>query len=99
MYYNVKVKLSYEDDKGRVKSKTEAYLVKAESVTDAEVIVNEESPSLTEMITINKKEKVEDEDGWVSFEVKEIKKMKKKIEEEKTVIDEEFEFNASIVKY
>jgi hypothetical protein len=42
MYYNVKVKLSYEDDKGRVKSKTEAYLVKAESVTDAEVIVNEE---------------------------------------------------------
>ena len=45
MYYNVKVKLSYEDDKGRVKSKTEAYLVKAESVTDAEVIVNEEFKS------------------------------------------------------
>ena len=43
--YNVKVKLSYEDDKGRVKSKTEAYLVKAESVTDAEVIVNEEFKS------------------------------------------------------
>jgi hypothetical protein len=66
---------------------------------EEEVIVNEESPSLTEMVTISKKEKVEDEDGWVSYEVKEIKKMKKKIEEEKTVIDEEFEFNASIVKY
>lgn len=45
MYYNVKVKLEFETDKGQIKKKTEAYLVKAESVTDAEVIINEEFKS------------------------------------------------------
>jgi hypothetical protein len=42
MYYIVKVKLEFETDKGQLKKKTETYLVKAESVTDAEVIVHEE---------------------------------------------------------
>lgn len=42
MYYIVKVKLEFETDKGQIKKKTETYLVKAESVTDAEVIIHEE---------------------------------------------------------
>jgi len=41
MYYTATVKLEFETDKGHVKKKTEAYLVKAESVTDAEAIVHE----------------------------------------------------------
>jgi DNA-dependent RNA polymerase auxiliary subunit epsilon len=41
MYYTVKVKMQYETDKGAVRSKTETYLVKAESVTDAEAIVHD----------------------------------------------------------
>ena len=45
MYYTVKVQLQFETDKGQIKKKTETYLVKAESVTDAEVIVNEEFKS------------------------------------------------------
>jgi hypothetical protein len=45
MYYTVKVKLEFETDKGQIKKKTETYLVKAESVTDAEVIVNEDFKS------------------------------------------------------
>lgn len=42
---------------------------------------------------IIKKEKVEDDDGWVSYTKKEIKKIKRKTEEEKIVIDEDFELN------
>jgi hypothetical protein len=45
MYYTVKVQLQFETDKGQIKKKTETYLVKAESVTDAEVIVNEDFKS------------------------------------------------------
>jgi hypothetical protein len=45
MYYIVKVKLEFETDKGQIKKKTETYLVKAESVTDAEVIINEDFKS------------------------------------------------------
>jgi hypothetical protein len=41
MYYTAKVRLEFETDKGATKSKTETYLVKAESVTDAEAIVHE----------------------------------------------------------
>jgi len=41
MYYTATVKLEFETDKGHIKKKTEAYLVKAESVTDAEAIVHE----------------------------------------------------------
>jgi hypothetical protein len=41
MYYTAKVKLEFETDKGQLKKKTETYLVKAESVTDAEAIVHE----------------------------------------------------------
>lgn len=41
MYYTATVKMQFETDKGHVKSKTESYLVKAESVTDAETIVHE----------------------------------------------------------
>ena len=42
MYYTATVKLEFETDKGHVKKKTETYLVKAESVTDAEAIVHEQ---------------------------------------------------------
>ena len=38
MYYNAKVQLTYDTDKGP-KSKSEVYLVKAESIIDAETIV------------------------------------------------------------
>jgi hypothetical protein len=41
MYYTAKVELEFETDKGTSKKKTETYLVKAESVTDAEAIVHE----------------------------------------------------------
>lgn len=38
MYFTVAVKIKYEDDKGRVKSRTERYLVDAVSVTDSEAM-------------------------------------------------------------
>lgn len=41
MYYTATVKMQFETDKGHIKKKTESYLVKAESVTDAESIVHE----------------------------------------------------------
>jgi hypothetical protein len=39
MYYTVSVKVRFEDDKGKVKTKTERYLVDAMSVTEAEARV------------------------------------------------------------
>jgi len=42
MYYTAKVQMEFETDKGQIKKKTETYLVKAESVTDAEAIVHEQ---------------------------------------------------------
>jgi hypothetical protein len=42
MYYTAKVQMEFETDKGHIKKKTETYLVKAESVTDAEAIVHEQ---------------------------------------------------------
>ena len=47
MYYTATVKLEFETDKGHVKKKTESYLVKAESVTDAESIVHEKFKDYT----------------------------------------------------
>ncbi len=41
MYYMARVQLEFETDKGGIKKKSETYLVKAESVTDAEAIVHE----------------------------------------------------------
>ena len=41
MYYTARVQMEFETDKGHVKKKTENYLVRAESVTDAEAIVHE----------------------------------------------------------
>lgn len=41
MYYTATVKMQFETDKGHVKKKSETYLVNAESVTDAEAIVND----------------------------------------------------------
>lgn len=38
-YYTVATKLKYEDAKGKVKTKTERYLIEAESVTDSEAIM------------------------------------------------------------
>jgi predicted metal-dependent peptidase len=42
MFYTATVKVMFEDDKGRQKSRRETYLVNAESVTDVEVIVTED---------------------------------------------------------
>ena len=39
MYYQVKVKVKIEDEKGKIKKVTEVFLVDAVSVTDAESIV------------------------------------------------------------
>jgi hypothetical protein len=41
MNYTATVQLEFETDKGHVKKKSEMYLVKAESVTDAEAIVHD----------------------------------------------------------
>lgn len=41
MYYTARVQVITEDEKGRQKKKSEYYLVEAESVTEAEAIVNE----------------------------------------------------------
>lgn len=41
IYYAVRVQMEFENDKGHVKRKSETYLVRAESVTDAEAIVHE----------------------------------------------------------
>jgi len=45
MYYTAQVQIEFETDKGQVKKKTESYLVKAESVTDAEAIVHDKFKS------------------------------------------------------
>jgi hypothetical protein len=47
MYYTARVQMEFETDKGHVKKKTETYLVKAESVTDAEAIVHEKFKNST----------------------------------------------------
>jgi predicted RNA-binding protein Jag len=39
MYHSVSVKVKFEDDKGKLKTKTEKYLVDAMSVTEAEARV------------------------------------------------------------
>ncbi len=39
MYFTVSVKVKFEDDKGKVKTKTERHLVDAMSVTEAEARV------------------------------------------------------------
>jgi RNA binding exosome subunit len=39
MFYQAKVKVKQEDDKGKIKKATEVFLVDAESVTEVEVIV------------------------------------------------------------
>lgn len=41
-YYNVKVQVAQEQDSGKIKTATEAYLVKAVSVTDAEAKIAED---------------------------------------------------------
>lgn len=41
-YYNVKVQVAQEQDSGKIKTAIEAYLVKAVSVTDAEVKITED---------------------------------------------------------
>lgn len=41
-FYQAKIQLRSEDEKGRVKKHIEYYLVEAVSVTDVEVIINEE---------------------------------------------------------
>ncbi len=41
MFYNAKVKVSIEDDKGRIRKQTWVYLVDAVSITDVEAIVTE----------------------------------------------------------
>ena len=41
MYYTARVQMEFETDKGHVKKKSETYLVKALSVTEAEAIVHD----------------------------------------------------------
>ena len=41
MYFTVSVKVSFEDDKGKIKKVTERYLVDAMSVTEAEARTTE----------------------------------------------------------
>ena len=41
-FYQAKVQLQIENDKGQIKKHMEYYLVEAVSVTDVEVIINEE---------------------------------------------------------
>jgi hypothetical protein len=41
MYFTVSVKVSFEDDKGKIKKATERYLVDAMSVTEAEARTTE----------------------------------------------------------
>lgn len=47
-YYTVAVKVKYEDAKGKVKTKTERYLVEAVSVTDSEALMVEYMTKLGE---------------------------------------------------
>jgi hypothetical protein len=47
MYYTARVQLEFETDKGGTKKKSETYLVKAESVTDAEAIIHEKFAGYT----------------------------------------------------
>jgi hypothetical protein len=42
MFYTATVKVMFEDDKGRLKSRKETYLVSAETVTEVEAIVHED---------------------------------------------------------
>lgn len=42
MYYTARLQVSFENDKGQTKKRTEQYLVNAESVTEVESIVNTE---------------------------------------------------------
>ncbi len=47
MYFTVSVKVSHEDDKGKVKKTTERYLVDAMSVTEAEARVTKALEDMT----------------------------------------------------
>ena len=47
MYFTVSVKVSHEDDKGKIKKTTERYLVDAMSVTEAEVRVTKALEGMT----------------------------------------------------
>jgi len=47
MYYTARVQMEFQTDKGHVKKKTETYLVKALSVTEAEAIVNDKFKNST----------------------------------------------------
>ena len=41
MYYIARVQIKFEDDNGKVKKRTEQYLVHALSITEAEAVVSE----------------------------------------------------------
>ena len=47
MYFTVSVKVSHEDDKGKIKKTTERYLVDAMSVTEAEARVTKALEGMT----------------------------------------------------
>ncbi len=47
MYFTVSVKVSHEDDKGKIKKTTERYLVDAMSVTEAEARVTKALEDMT----------------------------------------------------
>jgi len=54
MYFTVSVKMSHEDDKGKIKKTTQRYLVDAMSVTEAEARIIkalEDCPSEFEIVS------------------------------------------------
>lgn len=48
MYYNCRVKVKIENDQGKIKTQTRAYIVEAVSVTDAEVKITKEFSNMVD---------------------------------------------------
>lgn len=49
MYYTTRIQVSFQDDNGKTKRKTETYLVKAMSPTEVEVVISEKFTDLAEV--------------------------------------------------
>jgi hypothetical protein len=49
MYYTTRIQLSFEDDNGKTKRKTETYLVKAMSPTEVEIVISQKFENLAEI--------------------------------------------------
>lgn len=49
IYYTTRIQLSFEDDNGKTKRKTETYLVKAMSPTEVEIVISEKFSDLSQI--------------------------------------------------